>query len=74
MMQEFKVRIEMTKALEKQRHLKEDMEVLYSQVETESDEKKRVSAWEKLKAIRAKAVRHALKHGLFYSDPAGMYL
>lgn len=73
-MNEFKMRIEVTKALEKQRHLKEDMEVLYSQVETECDEKKRVSAWEKLKAIRAKAVRHALKHGLFYSDPAGMHL
>ena len=73
-MNEFKMRIEVTKALEKQRHLKEDMEALYSQVEVESDEVKRVSAWEKLKAIRAKAVRHALKHGLFYSDPQGMCL
>lgn len=73
-MTEFKARIEITKALEKQRHLKEDMEVLYSQVETESDERKRVSAWEKLKAIRAKAIRHAVKHGLFYSDPQGMCL
>ena len=74
MMEEFKVRIEMTKALEKQRHLKEDMEALYSQVEIESDEKKRNSAWEKLKAIRNKAIRHAVKHGLFYSDPIGMCL
>lgn len=73
-MNEFKMRIEVTKALEKQRHLKEDMEVLYSQVETECDEVKRVSAWEKLKAVRAKAVRHALKHGLLYSDPVGMRL
>jgi hypothetical protein len=74
MIEEFKLRIQMTKAIEKQRHLKEDMEVLYSQVETECDEVKRVSAWEKLKAIRAKAIRHAVKHGLFYSDPAGMCL
>ena len=73
-MNEFRMRIEVTKALEKQRHLKEDMEALYSQVEVESDEVKRVSAWERLKAIRAKAVRHALKHGLFYSDPVGMRL
>ena len=73
-MTEFKARIEITKALEKQRHLKEDMEVLYAQVEVESDEKKRVSAWERLKAIRNKAIRHALKHGLFYSDPQGMCL
>ena len=69
---EFKMRIEETKALEKQRHLKEDMEALYSVVETEANEKVRANAWERLKAIRNKAIRHAAKHGLFYTDPEGM--
>ena len=71
-MTEFKERIAFTKSLEDQRHMKEDMEVLYSSVETEQDERKRVNAWEKLKALRAKAVKHAIKHGICYTEPEGL--
>ena len=68
-MAEFKERIKITKILEKLHHMENDMMKLNHVVESETDEKKRVSAWEALKALDRKCALYAAKHCLMYTCP-----
>lgn len=68
-MAEFKERIKITKILEKLHHMEDDMVKLNHVVESETDEKKRVSAWEALKALDRKCALYAAKHCLMYTCP-----
>jgi len=68
-MAEFKERIKFTKMLEKLHHMEDDMVKLNHIVESETDEKKRVSAWEALKALDNKCALYAAKHSLTYTCP-----
>lgn len=64
---------EISRMLEKYNKMKveinEKMKKLYETVEIETDERKRVSAWEELKKLDSEISKFAMENKLAYSSP-----